>query len=178
MDQKENRKYMEGMGNTENANDMDQKEIMTDLKARLQELGLEVSEASAEEQEKGVLLRTLLPLPESGEQVLTEFVLIWLEGGSMILQIYTTILLDLPEKVYEVLGQWMLDLNFFCPFGSFGIFTEEGHFYHKYNLITDIEKFGEKEEQREQLSRILGLIQRLIEKKLPELQELLEQSFG
>lgn len=178
MDQKENRKYMENMGNTENANYMDQKEIMTGLKALLQELGLEVSEASAEEQERGVILRTLLPLPESGEQALTEFVLLRLGGGNAILQIYTTILLDLPAKVYEVVGQWLLDLNFFCPFGSFGLFTEKGHFYHKYNLILDMEKPGEKEGQSEQLSLILGLIQELIEKKLPELQELLEQSFG
>ena len=62
-----------------------------------------------------------------------------------LLEFYTTMFTEVEDVITDLsveIPAW----NFLCPLGSFGIFEEEGHLYHKYGLPfsgdTETEKFA------------------------------------
>ena len=145
-----------------------QNELWKCLKSRLQELGLSVSEEQMGEEGRVSVLRIVLPLPTIGENVLTELIQNRLLEKGALLQIYTTMLLDIPSVCNVSLGQYLIEENFLCPLGSFGLFTEAGQLYHKYNLLLEDESEDTARRITEELLAILALIQELLEQKMPE----------
>ena len=81
----------------------------------------------------GDTLRFLIPMSEKGGAVMMELLLLDLGEKEFLLEFYTTMFTDVSD-VQTDLSVEIPAWNFLCPLGSFGIFEEEGHLYHKYGL--------------------------------------------
>ena len=104
------------------------------LEKRLAKMELETRlMPSSDQPGVGQTMRFLLPISDDGDSVLVEVTAATIDEELGFFQFYTTMLIDLKEPLdalREKIHQW----NFVCPFGSFGIFEQEGHLYHKYAL--------------------------------------------
>ena len=132
------------------------------LEARLRAMELETRRMPADGQPGvGQTMRFLLPISDEGDSVLVEITAAAIDGELSLLQFYTTMLIDLREPL-DALREKIHRWNFECPFGSFGIFTQEGHLYHKYALPV-FEKEGKSPETlTEETVSILSVLYDLI----------------
>ena len=114
------------------------------LFARLQdafgELGVEHKMIGGiEAPQIGDTLLAFLPVADEEDQrVLMEIALAELGEGMLFLQFYSTVALECTQSP-AVLLEAINTVNFYCPVGSFGIFSEQGNLYHKYCLLIDTE---------------------------------------
>ena len=122
-----------------------QKEYFAGLEKELTDRGLEhVRVDGAGSPQVGDTIRFLLPMSEEGGVVMMELLILDLGEEEFLLEFYTTMFTDVEDVITDLsveIPAW----NFLCPLGSFGIFEEEGHLYHKYGLPfsgdTETEKF-------------------------------------
>lgn len=100
------------------------------LQAAIQGLG---------EEEKGNALMELCFVPldeENGED--NEDI-----GDVILFQIYTTYLVDVPEKKVKNILVGLNEMNMNCLLGSYGIFNQEKQIYHRYITVlnsTDLDQ--------------------------------------
>ncbi|MDR0491304.1 MAG: YbjN domain-containing protein [Oscillospiraceae bacterium] len=88
----------------------------------------------------GSSLRVLAPIPDSdGQLALIEIIFTELGERMNYLQFYSTIAMKCNQSK-DTLLQAINEVNFYCPVGYFGIFSEQGHLYHKYTLVFDDEE--------------------------------------
>ena len=87
----------------------------------------------------GNTLLAFLPVADEADQrVLLEIALAELGEGMLFLQFYSTVVFECVQSP-DVLLEAINTVNFYCPVGSFGIFSEQGNMYHKYCLLIDTE---------------------------------------
>ena len=123
-----------------------QKEYFAGLEKELIDRGLEtVRVDGAGSPQVGDTIRFLLPMSDEGGMVMMELLILDLGEEEFLLEFYTTMFTDVEDVITDLsveIPAW----NFLCPLGSFGIFEEEGHLYHKYGLPfsgdTETEKFA------------------------------------
>lgn len=111
---------------------MDINTFFTELEKLLKQAGLQTAVIKGQEPQIGNTLRTLLPVSDDGEIVLTEFMAAPFTEDANILQIYTALIPEIGPG-YEALKEMTLDWNLTCSLGAFGIYREGRQFYHKYN---------------------------------------------
>ena len=112
----------------------DVKEFQRELAGQIEELGMETNTAEGTGGTQiGDTLRTLLPVNEGGDVVLTEILVSEFNAESDCLVFYTTMIMEIGPG-YEALKEMLLDWNLLCPLGAFGIFRPARQFYHKYAL--------------------------------------------
>ena len=81
-----------------------------------------------------------------------------------LLQFYTTMVMELAAdrgQLARTLMQW----NFLCPLGSFGVFEEGNQLYHKYGIV--LNGTEELDELAERVILILSVLYEVIEQKYP-----------
>lgn len=117
----------------------------------------------------GDTLRILVPVTDQGDVVLMELMAVALNEETELLQFYTTMVMEIGPG-YEQLEQKLVEWNFLCPVGAFGIFTEGRQFYHKYTipLFREIDA----ETLAEQTISVLELIYEVISAKFPQVVQL------
>lgn len=105
------------------------------MERELKDTGLETAVLTgAGGAQVGDTLRVLLPMTDEGRPALMDFMAATIGEGADVLQYYTTLTMELPDKGREELIKAVPVFNFYCPLGSFGIFN--GHqLYHKYSLL-------------------------------------------
>ena len=116
----------------------------------------------------GDTLRVLVPITDEGEAVLLELMVAAIDEETDLLQFYTTMVMELAAdrgQLARTLMQW----NFLCPLGSFGVFEEGNQLYHKYGILLT----GEEELDRlaEHVIEILSVLYEVLEQKFPAAKE-------
>ena len=113
-------------------NTADVLQFQQELAKQIEELNLETNMADGTGGAQiGDTLRTLLPMNEEGDVVLTEILVSSFNAESDCLVFYTTMIMEIGPG-YEALKEMLLDWNLTCPLGAFGIFRQGRLFYHKY----------------------------------------------
>lgn len=106
------------------------------LQARFE--ALEIEQRYSVEGEGGEampMLRALFSTTGNGEgQITTDILFFPADYGVELLQIYSTIALNIKDGAIDELFKLFNALNFVCPIGAFGVYLEGGHVYHKYNM--------------------------------------------
>lgn len=113
----------------------------------------------------GDTLRTLLPVDEGRDAVLTEIIVSDFNAESDVLVFYTTMILEIGPG-YEALKEMLLDWNLTCPLGSFGIFRQGRQFYHK--LALPFPKETAPKELADRAMYLLELLYDVISERFPE----------
>lgn len=143
----------------------DQKTFFQMLGDKLDGLGLQTAPAAGSGQPQvGDTLRILVPVTEDGDVVLMELMVASLNEETDLLQFYTTLIMELGPG-YEALSKALMQWNFLCPLGSFGIFEQEKQLYHKYGI--PVSPKGDAGELAEQTLSILALLYDVISKQFP-----------
>ncbi len=102
------------------------------LAGQIEELNMETNTAKGTGGAQiGDTLRTLLPVNQGSDVVLTEILVSEFNAESDLLVFYTTMIMEIGPG-YEALKEMLLDWNLTCPLGSFGIFRQGRQFYHKF----------------------------------------------
>ena len=113
-------------------NTADVLQFQQELTKQIEELNMETNMAEGTGGAQiGDTLRTLLPVNEGRDVVLTEILVSGFNAESDCLVFYTTMIMEIGPG-YEALKEMMLDWNLACPLGAFGIFRQGRQFYHKY----------------------------------------------
>ena len=108
------------------------KKFQQELARQIEELNMETNVAEGTGGTQiGDTLRTLLPVNEGRDVVLTEILVSDFNAESDCLMFYTTMIMEIGPG-YEALKEMLLDWNLTCPLGAFGIFRQGRQFYHKY----------------------------------------------
>ena len=110
---------------------MDADKFQASLEELLKAIKVETAYIDGEEGQLGRTLRALLPIDDDGDMVLTEIILMPYTEDADLLQIYTTMILEIGPG-YEALKEMILDWNLTCEIGAFGIYRQGRQFYHKY----------------------------------------------
>jgi len=120
-------------------------ELFSRLEQVFDELSMEHKRIDAgDDPEIGGMLMVLVPVPDTdGQYVIMEIALAKLCEGMNFLQLYSTVTMECDQD-QEMLLQVLNRINFYCPAGSFGIFSEKGQIYHKSTLIFDDETDAER----------------------------------
>ena len=109
-------------------------QFQKELAKQIEELNMETKMAEGTGGAQiGDTLRTLLPVSEGRDVVLTEILVSSFNAESDCLVFYTTMIMEIGPG-YEALKELLLDWNLTCPLGSFGIFRPARQFYHKFVL--------------------------------------------
>ena len=142
-----------------------QKQFFQILEQKLNGMGMQTAAAAgAGAPQIGDTLRVLVPITDEGEAVLLELMVAAIDEETDLLQFYTTMVMELAAdrgQLARTLMQW----NFLCPLGSFGVFEEGNQLYHKYGiLLTGTE---ELDELAERVILILSVLYEVIEQKYP-----------
>lgn len=142
-----------------------QKQFFQILEQKLNGMGMQAAAAAgAGAPQIGDTLRVLVPITDEGEAVLLELMAAAIDEETDLLQFYTTMVMELAAdrgQLARTLMQW----NFLCPLGSFGVFEEGNQLYHKYGILLT----GEEELDRlaEHVIQILSVLYEVIEQKYP-----------
>ena len=146
-----------------------QKELFQILEQKLNGMGMQTAAAAgAGAPQIGDTLRVLVPITDEGEAVLLELMAAAIDEETDLLQFYTTMVMELAAdrgQLARTLMQW----NFLCPLGSFGVFEEGNQLYHKYGILLT----GEEELDRlaEHVIQILSVLYGVLEQKFPAAKE-------
>ena len=136
------------------------------LAKQIEELNMETNTAEgAGGAQIGDTLRTLLPVNEGHEVVLTEILVSDFNAESDCLVFYTTMIMEIGPG-YEALKEMLLDWNLLCPLGAFGIFRQGRQFYHK--LALPFPKETAPEALADQAMYLLELLYDVISERFPE----------
>ena len=142
-----------------------QKQFFQILEQKLNGMGMQTAAAAgAGAPQIGDTLRVLVPITDEGEAVLLELMAAAIDEETDLLQFYTTMVMELAAdrgQLARTLMQW----NFLCPLGAFGVFEEGGQLYHKYGVLLTGEE--ELEELTERVILILSVLYEVIEQKYP-----------
>ena len=146
-----------------------QKQFFQILEQKLNGMGMQTAAAAgAGAPQIGDTLRVLVPITDEGEAVLLELMAAAIDEETDLLQFYTTMVMELAAdrgQLARTLMQW----NFLCPLGSFGVFEEGNQLYHKYGILLT----GEEELDRlaEHVIEILSVLYEVLEQKFPAAKE-------
>ena len=146
-----------------------QKQFFQILEQKLNGMGMQTAAAAgAGAPQIGDTLRVLGPITDEGEAVLLELMAAAIDEETDLLQFYTTMVMELAAdrgQLARTLMQW----NFLCPLGSFGVFEEGNQLYHKYGILLT----GEEELDRlaEHVIQILSVLYEVLEQKFPAAKE-------
>lgn len=146
-----------------------QKQFFQILEQKLNGMGMQTAAAAgAGAPQIGDTLRVLVPITDEGEAVLLELMVAAIDEETDLLQFYTTMVMELAAdrgQLARTLMQW----NFLCPLGSFGVFEEGNQLYHKYGILIT----GEEELDRlaEHVIEILSVLYEVLEQKFPAAKE-------
>ena len=146
-----------------------QKELFQILEQKLNGMGMQTAAAAgAGAPQVGDTMRVLVPITDEGEAVLLELMAAAIDEETDLLQFYTTMVMELAAdrgQLARTLMQW----NFLCPLGSFGVFEEGNQLYHKYGILLT----GEEELDRlaEHVIQILSVLYEVLEQKFPAAKE-------
>ena len=146
-----------------------QKQFFQILEQKLNGMGMQTAAAAgAGAPQIGDTLRVLVPITDEGEAVLLELMVAAIDEETDLLQFYTTMVMELAAdrgQLARTLMQW----NFLCPLGSFGVFEEGNQLYHKYGILLT----GEEELDRlaEHVIEILSVLYEVLEQKIPAAKE-------
>ena len=146
-----------------------QKQFFQILEQKLNGMGMQTGAAAgAGAPQIGDTLRVLVPITDEGEAVLLELMAAAIDEETDLLQFYTTMVMELAAdrgQLARTLMQW----NFLCPLGSFGVFEEGNQLYHKYGILLT----GEEELDRlaEHVIEILSVLYEVLEQKFPAAKE-------
>lgn len=142
-----------------------QKELFQILERKLNDMGMQTATApGAGAPQVGDTLRVLVPITDGGDAVLMELMAAVIDEETDLLQFYTTMVMELDVDRGQ-LAQTLLQWNFLCPLGAFGVFEEGGQLYHKYGVLLTGEE--ELEELTERVILILSVLYEVIEQKYP-----------
>lgn len=144
---------------------MDANHFLTNLEKILKEKDLETYITDSGDPQVGKILRTLLPLTETGDMVMTEFMAAPYTDEADLIQIYSTMIMKIGPG-YEALKEIMLDWNLTCPLGAFGIYRQERQFYHKYTFLQT--KDADPEETAEEVFTQTGIILDVLREYYPD----------
>lgn len=117
---------------------MDVNKFLEVLEEMLNQINIETAIVDGEEPQIGNTLRALMPVSDNGEKVLTEMAVAPFTEDANLLQIYTTMILEIGPG-YEALKEMLLDWNLTCSLGAFGIYRKGKQFYHKYNYMLPVD---------------------------------------
>ena len=98
---------------------MDVNKFQNALEDLLKKAGAETAFLEGIEPQLGNTLRTLLPVTEAGDMVLTEVMMAPFTEDALLLQIYSTMIIEIGPG-YEALKEMLLDWNLTAPLGAFG----------------------------------------------------------
>ena len=146
-----------------------QKELFQILEQKLNGMGMQTAAAAgAGAPQVGDTMRVLVPITDEGDAVLLELMVAAIDEETDLLQFYTTMVMELAAdrgQLARTLMQW----NFLCPLGSFGVFEEGNQLYHKYGILLT----GEEELDRlaEHVIEILSVLYEVLEQKFPAAKE-------
>ena len=142
-----------------------QKQFFQILEQKLNGMGMQTAAAAgAGAPQIGDTLRVLVPITDEGEAVLLELMAAAIDEETDLLQFYTTMVMELAAdrgQLARTLMQW----NFLCPLGSFGVFEEWNQLYHKYGIV--LNGTEELDELAERVILILSVLYEVIEQKYP-----------
>ena len=142
-----------------------QKQFFQILEQKLNGMGMQTAAAAgAGAPQIGDTLRVLVPITDEGDAVLLELMAAAIDEETDLLQFYTTMVMELAAdrgQLARTLMQW----NFLCPLGSFGVFEEGNQLYHKYGIVLDGTE--ELDELAERVILILSVLYEVIEQKYP-----------
>ena len=142
-----------------------QKQFFQILEQKLNGMGMQTAAAAgAGAPQIGDTLRVLVPITDEGEAVLLELMAAAIDEETDLLQFYTTMVMELAAdrgQLARTLMQW----NFLCPLGSFGVFEEGNQLYHKYGIVFNGTE--ELDELAERVILILSVLYEVIEQKYP-----------
>ena len=142
-----------------------QKQFFQILEQKLNGMGMQTAAAAgAGAPQIGGTLRVLVPITDEGEAVLLELMAAAIDEETDLLQFYTTMVMELAAdrgQLARTLMQW----NFLCPLGSFGVFEEGNQLYHKYGIV--LNGTEELDELAERVILILSVLYEVIEQKYP-----------
>ena len=142
-----------------------QKQFFQILEQKLNGMGMQTAAAAgAGAPQIGDTLRVLVPITDEGEAVLLELMAAAIDEETDLLQFYTTMVMELAAdrgQLARTLMQW----NFLCPLGSFGVFEEGNQLYHKYGIV--LNGTEELDELAERVILILSVLYEVIEQKYP-----------
>lgn len=148
---------------------MDISVFFSELEAQLKGNGLETVMLKGEEPQPGDTLRVLVPIDEAGNSVLTELSVIPFTEDVHLLQIFTTVILEIGPG-YEALQEKLADWNLSCPLGAYGIYAPLRQLYHKYNYLMPVGVPAD--EMAEEILDVLVLVWDVIGQILPEARSL------
>lgn len=113
-----------------------QQDFLNGLQDRLETLEIEHRYTLEGEGEEALpMLRALFATTGNGEgQVTTDILFNPNDTGITLLQIYSTIALNIADGAMDELFKLCNSISFYCPLGAFGVYLEGGHVYHKYNM--------------------------------------------
>ena len=146
-----------------------QKQFFQILEQKLNGMGMQTAAAAgAGAPQIGDTLRVLVPITDEGEAVLLELMAASIDEETDLLQFYTTMVMELDVD-HGQLAQTLVQWNFLCPLGAFGIFEEGNQLYHKYGILLT----GEEELDRlaEHVIQILSVLYEVLEQKFPAAKE-------
>lgn len=146
-----------------------QKELFQILEQKLNGMGMQTAAAAgAGAPQIGDTLRVLVPITDEGEAVLLELMAASIDEETDLLQFYTTMVMELDVD-HGQLARTLMQWNFLCPLGSFGVFEEGNQLYHKYGILLT----GEEELDRlaEHVIEILSVLYEVLEQKFPAAKE-------
>ena len=142
-----------------------QKQFFQILEQKLNGMGMQTAAAGgAGAPQVGDAMRVLVPITDEGDAVLLELMAASIDEETDLLQFYTTMVMELDVD-HGQLAQTLVQWNFLCPLGAFGIFEEGNQLYHKYGILLT----GEEELDRlaEHVIQILSVLYEVIEQKYP-----------
>ena len=146
-----------------------QKQFFQILEQKLNGMGMQTAAAAgAGAPQIGDTLRVLVPITDEGEAVLLELMAAAIDEETDLLQFYTTMVMELAAdrgQLARTLMQW----NFLCPLGSFGVFEEGNQLYHKYGILLTREE--ELDRLAEHVIQILSVLYEVLEQKFPAAKE-------
>lgn len=144
---------------------MDADKFLNALEKLLKQSGVETAALPGVEPQIGHTLRTLLPVTEKGDKVLTEFMMAEYTDDVLLLQIYTTMIMEIGPG-YDALKEAILEWNLMDPFGAFGIYPEERQLFHKYTYPVPAD--AEPDEMADEVYYITRLILNVIARRFPD----------
>lgn len=144
---------------------MDINVFFSELEKLLKESGLETAVLKGQEPQLGDTLRALLPIDETGSNVLLELMAIPFTEEAHLLQIFTTMIVEIGPG-YEALKEMLLEWNLICPLGAYGIYRASRQFYHKYNYLLPVGV--PEDEMAAEIFDIISLVRDVIAEVYPD----------
>ena len=134
---------------------MDADKFLNALDGLLKQLGVQTAMLDGVEPQIGNTLRALMPVTNTGEVVLTEVMLGPLTEDALLVQIYSTMIVEIGPG-YEALKEMILDWNLTAGLGAFGIYRQQRQLYHKYNYIIPTD--ADPEEMATEIFYLINLV--------------------